>query len=241
VTFFEVLTNMRRILLLAYIFALILIPCFAQTKKMQTNPDAKILITIEREGCHGYCAVYSAQIYTDGTVVYQGKRFVEVKGKRQYKIPQEKVKELIEEFQKINYFSLKDIYDNGFVGAQVTTTSISLNDTQKKVINIAAPTEVYQLEDKIDEIAGLTKFVERNEWEVRFIRFYTALNTIPEAKGFITNYGTAKNVSKREADIRKFFKVWKFNPNKITFKNHIRKSEIKTDLRIVNGEKTLDF
>ncbi len=133
--------------------------------KAQHKPDAKILITIERAACFGSCPIYSAQIYDDGTVIYNGKDYVGVIGEKRYKISQGKVKELIEAFEKIKYFSLKDKYEAdekgmSFTDLPMTTTSISLDGKQKKVINYySAPKELDELENKIERIAGLFEFI----------------------------------------------------------------------------------
>ena len=131
----------------------------------QQKSDSKIIITIEKEACFGSCPVYSAQIYTDGTVLYEGKDFVKVTGKKQHKISEEKVKELVKAFEQIKYFSLKDKYESDENGMSVTdqpttTTTISLNGKQKKVVNYyCAPKELEELENTIDRIAGLYEYI----------------------------------------------------------------------------------
>jgi len=127
--------------------------------------DGGIVITIERTGCFGTCPVYSAQIHADGTVVYVGKDNVKEIGERRFKISQERIQELIKEFQRINYFSLKDRYETDEKGMSVTdqpttTTSICLDGKKKSVVNYYyAPRELDALEDKIDSLAGLYKFL----------------------------------------------------------------------------------
>jgi hypothetical protein len=127
--------------------------------------SSKILITIKRGGCFGPCPIYSAQIYEDGTVLYKGELFVKVEGKRQYKISQGKIKQLIEEFQRINYFSLKDKYEKDEFGVSIScqstrTTSINLNGQKKQVVNYyGAPEMLDELEDKIDEVAELNNLI----------------------------------------------------------------------------------
>src|SRR3954466_9301949 len=117
--------------------------------------DNNIVITIERTRCYGDCPVYSAQIYADGAVVYTGKMFVKETGERRFKIPQEKVQELIKEFERVDYFSLKDKYDADEKGMIVTdlpttTTSLCLDGRTKKVVNYyGAPKKLFELEDKI--------------------------------------------------------------------------------------------
>ena len=38
------------------------------------------MITLQRTACFGACPVYTVSIYADGTVAYNGERFVEVEG-----------------------------------------------------------------------------------------------------------------------------------------------------------------
>ena len=132
----------------------------------QHKLDSEIIITIEREACFGSCPVYSAQIYADGTVVYDGEEFVKVKGKKQHIISRENLKKIIQAFEQIKYFSLKDKYasaENGMKGPTdlpTTTTSIFLNGKRKKVVNyFGAPKELDELENTIDKIAGLSEYI----------------------------------------------------------------------------------
>jgi Domain of unknown function (DUF6438) len=134
-------------------------------KNVKAQSKSEIIITIERTACLGSCPIYYAEIYLDGTVVYKGEKFVKVEGEKQYKIPQVRIKMLIEEFQKINYFSLNDKYETDKNGMSITDqpttiTSIKLNGKQKKVVNYyGAPKELEKLENKIDDFADLLDYV----------------------------------------------------------------------------------
>lgn len=131
----------------------------------QKRSDLETLITIKREACFGSCPVYSAQIYSDGTVVYLGEENVKVKGEQRHRISEDRVKELIRAFERIKYFSLKDKYEVDGNGRSVTdqpttTTSISLNGKQKKIVDYyCAPKELVELEDLIDKLAGLYEYI----------------------------------------------------------------------------------
>jgi uncharacterized protein DUF6438 len=131
--------------------------------------DGEIVITIERSSCFGDCPVYSAEIHADGTVVYVGKSNVKEIGERRTKISQEKIRELVKEFQQINYFSLKDEYQTDESGMTVsdlptTATSICLDGKLKQVVNyFGAPKELRALQEKIDSLAGLYQFLGRSK------------------------------------------------------------------------------
>lgn len=151
---------------LAFI-VLILFSAFACSADAQSRkkPKSDVLITIERAACYGTCPIYSAQIFGDGSVIYNGVENVKLKGKQQFKISKAKVQELVKAFENINYFALKDQYDTDERGMRIAdlppvTTSISLKGKIKKVVhNYGAPKELRELENKIDEAAGLKKFI----------------------------------------------------------------------------------
>ena len=144
---------------MAFLVLLCALPAVAQ------NCDDNIVITIQRSSCYGPCPIYSAKIYADGSVVYVGKEFVKEIGERRFKITPERVQELIKEFQRIDYASLKDKYDadengNSLTDLPTTITSICLDGKKKKVVNyFGAPRKLDELEDKIDSLAGLYNYL----------------------------------------------------------------------------------
>lgn len=68
------------------------------------------LITLERTGCYGMCPIYKVSISSDGTVVFEGNRFVKNIGTARSKISQGQISELLIMFEKINYFELSNQY-----------------------------------------------------------------------------------------------------------------------------------
>ncbi|HJY10692.1 MAG TPA: DUF6438 domain-containing protein, partial [Nitrososphaeraceae archaeon] len=83
----------------------------APTSPSTISDLSNITIGMERNMCMGTCPVYSLEIFGNGTLVYNGERFVNVTGRQISSIPEDEVKELVEEFYKINYFSLNDTFD----------------------------------------------------------------------------------------------------------------------------------
>jgi hypothetical protein len=107
----------------------------------------------------------------DGTVEYEGIRFVKIEGKRRSNISREKFDELVTEFNRINYYSLKDRYFNQEDGckefwtdAPSAITSINLEGKRKEINHyygcVGAPEELTALEKKIDEIVDTLQWIK---------------------------------------------------------------------------------
>ena len=141
------------------------------------------LITLERSGagCEGLCPNYTLKISADGVVVYEGEQFVRKKGRAESKLTQEQLRQLISEFDKANFFSLRDKYAGaedgcpaGWLDHPSATTSIRINGRSKKILHYYGcrekssdggsgpvyPKELFELEHRIDEVAGTKQWTE---------------------------------------------------------------------------------
>lgn len=119
------------------------------------------VITIERTVCFGSCPDYALTIYGNGTVNYEGRNFVAVAGKRTASISPGNVRELVNNFYDIHYFSLRDKYVDQVTDLPTTTTSISVDGRFKKIVDYyGAPEELKQLENRIDQIANSDMWVK---------------------------------------------------------------------------------
>ncbi len=163
----------QKILIIGGIIILLLIsliyfyPQLTQPPK-PTNFE-NLVITLERTPCYGMCPVYKLKVFGDGTVVYEGERFVNVTGRQTSKISQDKIKELIDEFYRIGYFSLKESYTEKcdirgcmqVTDLPTTITSITIDGKTKRVKNyFGAPEKLDELENKIDDMAHSKMWVE---------------------------------------------------------------------------------
>ena len=141
---------------------LIVADCARTQTPTPTNLD-EVVITLERTVCFGTCPEYKLTIYGNGTVEYEGKRFVKIEGKRTIAISEEKIRQLFSEFKKIDYFSLNDSYEE-FMATDMPSAFTSLTvDGKTKTVrhyhgDFSAPKELTDLENKIDEI------VNSNQW-----------------------------------------------------------------------------
>lgn len=148
-------------------YCLLLVPCLlilllssVPRVEAQQKCEGDLLITINRSGCFGDCPAYSARIYADGTVVYVGVAAVKEIGERRHKISQGAIQALIKEFQRLDYWSLRDSYEADEKGTvtldlEKTTTSICLDGKKKQVVNVHGPKRLDELEERIESLAGL--------------------------------------------------------------------------------------
>lgn len=120
-----------------------------------------VVISLERTRCFGVCPAYTVTIYGDGTVVYEGVDFVKVKGTQTAQIPQEDVRELVDDFYAAGFFQLRDRYEQQASDLPSQTTSITIDGTTKTVFRYGfEPARLVELEDRIDEVAGTEKWVK---------------------------------------------------------------------------------
>ena len=129
-----------------------------------SNSLGELTITLERTVCHGFCPIYTLTIQGDGTVVYDGKDFVKTKGRAEITIQKEKIMQLLQEFEAIDYFNLNDKYtDRTITDAPSVITSITVDGKRKTIEHyhgdFNAPEELTKLEDKIDEIINTDQWI----------------------------------------------------------------------------------
>ncbi len=126
-----------------------------------------VVITLERwagEGGH------RLTIAGNGTVVYEGYYHVEIEGAQTTTISLEQVRELVSEFERVDFFSLNDDYtEPTATDSGDTITSITIDGRTKVVRHTSsdpnAPDELSELERKIEEIVNVNQWTgwEDNE------------------------------------------------------------------------------
>jgi hypothetical protein len=115
-----------------------------------------LVIEIHRMMCPGACPDYSLFVYSDGRILYEGRRYVAAKGTLEGRISAGEVRKILAEVYRMNFFSLEDRYDPIASDGATTTTSILVDGKTKQVINChpsRAPDGLYLLEKMIDEIS----------------------------------------------------------------------------------------
>jgi hypothetical protein len=123
---------------------------------------ANAVIMLERTTCFGTCPAYTLTIHGDGRVEYDGKSYVKITGSQGSTISPDLVKDLVDAFYKIDYFSLQDEYRENVTDLPTTITSIAIDGKTKKVLDYGtiAPQGLKDLEKKIDQVAGTDTWVK---------------------------------------------------------------------------------
>jgi hypothetical protein len=118
-----------------------------------------VRISLRRTLCYGRCPAYRVEIHGDGTVIYEGEKFVAETGQRKGKISQDAVRELVGAFRDADYYSLQDEYRAHITDNPTYETSIEIDGHLKQVtdyvgLHIGMPFSVKKLEDLIDQAAN---------------------------------------------------------------------------------------
>ncbi len=136
---------------------------------------ADTLVTLTRLPCFGTCPSYSLTIFSDGTVTYEGRRFVAVEGRATAQLDSTAIERLIEAFREADYFSFRSAYLSGPVCDQYLSdlptakTSFHFGGRQHQVTHyhgcqgFPGEARLTALEDRIDAIVGTARWIKGEE------------------------------------------------------------------------------
>ena len=119
------------------------------TKAVATTTEP--VLVFQRTPCHGTCPTYTATIYADGRVEYDGQRFVTLKGKHTLKLPVATVNEMLAEAKRIGFNNLQERYAG---------QTYDLPSTIITVHPVGQPAKaVYAMEDIPANLQGYIEFL----------------------------------------------------------------------------------
>ncbi|HEX9102083.1 MAG TPA: DUF6438 domain-containing protein [Polyangia bacterium] len=123
-----------------------------------------VSLSLERTACYGRCPIYKVTVLRDGTVLWEGERFVKVTGKATAKLPAAAIAELARAFARADFFALHDKYDRYDVTDHPSAV-VSFDDGKRKKSihhyhgDRSAPQALSELEDRIDELVGTARWI----------------------------------------------------------------------------------
>lgn len=133
-----------------------------------TGGPAVQLATLERGPCFGFCPVYKVAVFTDGTVEYEGDKFVKLTGPHEGKIGLDKVSALRDLFEKSGYAQWQDAYEQMTVTDLPTAVTSYTKDGSTKTIrhylgDRTAPPQLTEVEDGFDKIIEIQQWIGTDE------------------------------------------------------------------------------
>lgn len=159
-----------RYLLWLLVFSLALPACAQRKMPRKTKPaaagvaaPAKVsepVLVFQRTPCYGTCPSYTATIFADGRVEYDGQRFVKLLGKHTLRLPPATVQELLAEAKRIGFNKLREKYSGNTSDLPATIITVHpLGQPARAVYaeeGIPANLQGYikYLQSKIDPLSG---------------------------------------------------------------------------------------
>ena len=131
----------------------------APTPRPQAEP--KPVLVFQRTPCYGTCPAYTATVFADGRVEYDGQRFVPVLGKHTLQLPVATVNQLLAEAKRIEFNKLAERYSGNTSDLPATIITVHpLGQPLKAVFaetGIPANLQGYinYLKSKLDPLAGI--------------------------------------------------------------------------------------
>lgn len=136
-------------------------------KKLPPPPDVpldKIHIALSRSSCFGFCPDYRVDVYGDGRVVYEGKRFVDVPGKHVYRIPTQDVVKLVKQVRALDIWSMRDSYHARITDQPGYALTLTFGPQTHHIYDYAGqmvgmPVAVTHFEDDVDRVSRADQWV----------------------------------------------------------------------------------
>lgn len=154
------------------------LPAVKPSPPVQVNPSQhvpfprvkdwkSVKITLQRNPCYGNCPSYSVEVHGDGSVFYEGKSYVALRGHHRGRVPHNNVLELVRIFEQADYYSLPDQYSLCLLDSQTQATSIEIDGRRKQMVNCTAgekpaPPAVSELELAVDRLSGSERWTRGN-------------------------------------------------------------------------------
>jgi hypothetical protein len=154
------------------LFAALALAACATTPAPTPENAGPVEIVLERTPCFGFCPDYTVTISGDGGVLYEGRRFVNVRGEQHAQIPAADVQALLARFDAIGFDNLRNEYRAHVTDLPTTTVTLTRNGRTKSVLDYGGtgagmPESVRALQAEIDRVAGTARWVQRDGQPVR--------------------------------------------------------------------------
>ena len=122
--------------------------CCGLTKKANTS-EIELIISLQRTACFGTCPIYKIEIFSDGSGIYTGTRFVENIGITKFSLSEPQLNLILTQAETIGFTNMEKEYSEPI--SDLPTTFIQIKD--KKIRDYTgAPKTLKNLENLIDQL-----------------------------------------------------------------------------------------
>jgi Domain of unknown function (DUF6438) len=127
-----------------------------------------VKIELLRTVCYGRCPAYSVTIRGDGSVHFNGERYVQILGVHDARVAPEAVMELVRQFEKDQFFAAGDKYIAEVTDNPTYILTLTVAGKKKTVTDyvgeqVGMPLAITDLENAVDETAGTERWIKGSE------------------------------------------------------------------------------
>ncbi len=111
-----------------------------------------VSVQIERTTCYGKCPAYRLGVNKNGSLGYEGKRFVKKEGFYEAEVGEDEVADIFQDIKSLPLKEYQEKYDRGMtdVPSLIITFTQKNGKEQKITIRSGGPEELIQLANKVD-------------------------------------------------------------------------------------------
>jgi hypothetical protein len=123
--------------------------------------EAEPVLVFQQTPCNGRCPTYTATIFADGRVEYDGQRYVPLLGKHTLALPPATVAKLLAEAKRLHFEQLQERYAGNTTDLPATIVTVRQPGAPAKAVYAAEaiPAELQAyinlLKHKLEPLAGL--------------------------------------------------------------------------------------
>ena len=124
-----------------------------------------VKIQLTRTGCLGTCPAYRVTIQGNGSVHFSGERYVRIPGEHDAQIAPARVRALVSQFEKAQFFAAGDKYIANVTDNPTYTLTLTVGGKTKTVTDyvgeqVGMPLVITDLENAVDHAAGTERWIK---------------------------------------------------------------------------------
>ena len=127
----------------------ILLSCGLIKKVDSSESEIELIISLQRTACFGTCPIYKIEIFSDGSGIYTGTRFVENIGVTKFSLSETQLNLILTKAKAIGFTNMKEEYSEPI--SDLPTTFIQIKDKRIRDYT-GAPKTLKNLENLIDQL-----------------------------------------------------------------------------------------